>query len=68
MGDLDYFCSSIEQPVEDIAKMAVELLLQDTMKPPLVCLPVKYVYGGTTLDGKKRVAFQIGGITTSGMF
>ncbi len=51
-GDGDYFCSTIVQPVQDIAEMCVELLLQESMstKPPLVCLPVSYAYGGTTKD------------------
>lgn len=51
-GDGDYFCSTIVQPVHDIAEMCVELLLQENMhtKPPLVCLPVSYAYGGTTKE------------------
>lgn len=51
-GDKDYVCSTIVQPVPDIAEMCVELLLQDNMsvKPPLVCLPVSYAYGGTTVE------------------
>jgi LacI family transcriptional regulator len=51
-GDSNYICSTIEQPVPEIAKMCVDLLLQDKTdrKPPLVCLPVTYVYGGTTID------------------
>ena len=51
-GDRDYVCSTIVQPVSDIAEMCVELLLQDNMsvKPPLVCLPVSYAYGGTTAE------------------
>lgn len=51
-GDKDYVCSTIVQPVAEIAEMCVELLLQDNMpvKPPLVCLPVTYAYGGTTLE------------------
>lgn len=51
-GDKDYICSTIVQPIADIAGMCVELLLQENMlqKPPLVCLPVTYAYGGTTLD------------------
>ena len=51
-GDMDYICSTIVQPVPDIAEMCVELLLQDNMsvKPPLVCLPVSYAYGGTTAE------------------
>lgn len=51
-GDRDYFCSTIVQPVADIAEMCVELLLQENMypKPPLVHLPVSYAYGGTTRE------------------
>lgn len=50
--DKDYVCSTIMQPVPEIAEMCVELLLQENMlaKPPLVCLPVSYVYGGTTKE------------------
>lgn len=52
LGDKDYICSTIVQPLEDIAEMCVELLLQENMmqKPPLVCLPVTYAYGGTTRE------------------
>lgn len=52
LGDADYLCSTIVQPVQDIAEMSVQLLLQDniTAKPPLVCLPVSYAYGGTTRE------------------
>lgn len=51
-GSEEYTCSTIVQPIRDIAEMCVELLLQENMlqKPPLVCLPVTYAYGGTTLD------------------
>ncbi|MCM1144511.1 MAG: LacI family DNA-binding transcriptional regulator [Blautia sp.] len=51
-GELDYTCSTIVQPVQDIAEMCVELLLQENMsvKPPLVCLPVSYAYGKTTRE------------------
>lgn len=51
-GDGDYICSTIVQPVESIAEMCVELLLQENMttKPPLVCLPVSYRPGGTTRE------------------
>jgi LacI family transcriptional regulator len=50
--DGDYLCSTIVQPVEDIAQMSVELLLQENMhtKPPLVCLPVTFVAHYTTKD------------------
>lgn len=53
-GEEKYICSTIVQPVPEIAEMCVELLLQENMpkKPPLVCLPVTYGYGGTTLDKK----------------
>lgn len=51
-GNKDYTCSTIIQPVPEMAEMCVELLLQDNMrvKPPLVCLPVSYTYGGTTAE------------------
>lgn len=51
-GNMDYLCSTIVQPVPEIAEMCVELLLRENMliKPPLVCLPVSYAYGGTTLE------------------
>ncbi len=51
-GDHGYTCSTIVQPTEAIAEMAVDLLLSDrmTVKPPLVCLPVQYAYGGTTKE------------------
>lgn len=55
-NDQDYVCSTIVQPLPDIAEMCVELLLQENMmqKPPLVCLPVSYAYGGTTLEHPKQ--------------
>lgn len=45
-------CSSIVQPVEEIAKAAVDILLtQDRSRlPALTCLPVHYRPGGTTKD------------------
>lgn len=51
-GSEDYICSTIVQPVEEIAEMCVELLIRESLsaKPPLVCLPVAYAYGGTTKD------------------
>ncbi len=51
-GDGKYLCSTIEQPVPDIAETCVELLFQENLsrRPPLVCLPVSYVSGGTTRD------------------
>lgn len=51
-GDLNYLCSTIVQPVPEMAEMCVDLLLRENelMKPPLVCLPVTYAYGGTTRE------------------
>lgn len=50
-GTEEYLCSTIVQHTQDIAEMCVELLLQEniTAKPPLVCLPVTYAAGKTTL-------------------
>ncbi len=55
-GDCDYACSTIVQPVSEIAELCVQLLLQDdsSMKPPLVCLPVRYAYGGTTRENSRQ--------------
>ena len=49
-GDLDYTCSTIVQPVDEIAETCVDMVLSpDGSKiPSLVCLPVTYAYGGTT--------------------
>lgn len=51
-GDGDYVCSTIVQPIAEIAEMCVEILLKEDMsiKPSLVCLPVTYMYGGTTRE------------------
>ncbi|MFG6369076.1 MAG: LacI family DNA-binding transcriptional regulator [Lachnospiraceae bacterium] len=51
-GNMDYICSTIVQPLPEIAEMCVELLLRENMKtkPPLICLPVTYAYGGTTSE------------------
>jgi len=55
-GEREYICSTIVQPVQEIAEMCVELLLQENMaaKPPLVCLPVSYACGGTTREPGER--------------
>ena len=52
LGNIDYICSTIVQPVPEIAEMCVELLLQEDtpVKPPLVCFPVTYAYGGSTCE------------------
>lgn len=49
-GDLDYCCSTVVQPVEDMAEVCVDLVLKtnDAASPSLLCLPVSYAYGGTT--------------------
>ena len=48
----ELLCSSIVQPVEQMAQTAVELLINPdrTRLPALVCLPVEYRAGGTTKD------------------
>lgn len=52
LGDGDLVCSTIVQPVQEIAEICVDFLLMEsnTFKPPLVCLPVSYAAGGTTID------------------
>ena len=51
-GDLEYTCSTIVQPVEEMAEMCVELILEkeDSKSPSLICLPIHYAAGGTTRD------------------
>lgn len=48
----DYICSTIVQPVKQIAQTCVELLLAKELakRSSLVCLPVSYAYGGTTKE------------------
>ncbi len=50
-GDLELTCSTIIQPIDAIAKTCVDLVLAEnpSESPSLVCLPVSYGYGGTTL-------------------
>ena len=57
-GIADHFtenrvCSTIEQPLKKMAETAVRLLLNpsDASAGINVCLPVRYVPGGTTRDG-----------------
>ena len=49
----DLICSSIVQPVEQIARVAVNTILNFDKEttPNLVCLPVRYAAGPTTKDG-----------------
>lgn len=53
-GDKDYVCSTIVQPVPELAETAVSMVLSNdfTGLPPLVCLPVRYQPGGTTKDSE----------------
>ena len=48
----ELFCSTIIQPVDQMAQTAVDLLLEDDRSalPSLICLPVRYQAGGTTRD------------------
>ena len=50
MGDMEYLCSTIVQPVEQLAEACVNLILNKDNKntPTLMCLPVQYQFGGTT--------------------
>ena len=49
-GDQEYTCSTIVQPLEEMAEVCVNMVLEkdDANPPSLVCLPVRYAYGGTT--------------------
>lgn len=48
----DFYCSTIVQPVAQMAQTAVDLLLSTDLSslPALICLPVRYQPGGTTRD------------------
>lgn len=50
LGEFDYICSTIVQPVPEMAQLCVDLLFQDaaSASQQLYCLPVSYAYGGTT--------------------
>ena len=49
-GTLDFAVSTIVQPVQEIAEACVSTVLSKHLSnvPSLICLPVKYAYGGTT--------------------
>ena len=51
-----YYCSTIVQPVEKIAAMAVSALLNDDSSnvPALMVLPVSYAAAGSTKDGRNQ--------------
>jgi len=47
----DLFCSTIVQPIRQMAETAVDILLsKDQSQAALICLPVRYVPGGTTRE------------------
>lgn len=48
----ELFCSTIVQPVRQMAETAVDMLLREdrTKLPALICLPVSYAAGGTTRE------------------
>lgn len=52
-GNDGYYCSTIVQPVGQLAETSVDILLREDRSdlPSLICLPVSYAPGGTTLDG-----------------
>ena len=45
-------CSTIVQPIPQLAETCVDILLKENKSdlPSLICLPVNYASGGTTLD------------------
>lgn len=51
-GAESLYCSTIVQPVREMAEACVELLLKkdNSHTPALVCLPVRYAPGGTTRE------------------
>ena len=51
-GILDYVVSTIVQPVQEIAEACVSTVLSKHLStvPSLICLPVKYAFGGTTKE------------------
>ena len=48
----DLFCSTIVQPIRQMAETAVNVLLSEdhSNAPALICLPVRYAPGGTTRE------------------
>ena len=51
-GNQEYYCSTIIQPVEEMARLCVDLVLQSAPQsvPCLLQLPVTYASGGSTRD------------------
>jgi LacI family transcriptional regulator len=56
-GGQELYCSTIVQPVEQMARTSVDLLLGggNVRVPALVCLPVSYAPGGTTREWRRGV-------------
>ena len=52
LGDQEPVCSSIVQPISELAETAVSIVISNdfTSLPPLICLPVTYRPGGTTRE------------------
>jgi LacI family transcriptional regulator len=50
-GDMELVCSTIVQPVDAIAETCLNMILNTDpgQIPSLLCLPVRYECGGTTL-------------------
>ena len=50
-GEQNLIVSTIVQPVPEIAKTCVDIVLNRHLNTPsLICLPVRYAYGGTTRE------------------
>lgn len=49
-GSSNYYCSTIQQPLREMAATAIDILLTPDKytNPALICLPVSYCFGGTT--------------------
>lgn len=60
-GDHEYICSTIVQPVEEIAEIAINMLLTPDYKnlPQLITVPVQYAAGGTTLEAVEQLNFRL---------
>ena len=59
----ELFCSTIVQPVKQMAETAVNVLLSEdhSNAPALICLPVRYAAGGTTREpcGEGEQSWQV---------
>ena len=57
-GNRDYVVSTIVQPVQEIAEASVSTVLSSHLSsmPSLICLPVRYEYGGTTREKPEDAA------------